>query len=789
MRRALLRIGLLLCCLQLLAPGPCLAAQDLHGRRVLLLYSYHPGFPTTSKIHDGVFAVLAPQGIQIDEEFMDARHLTDAESAVRYREWLAYRLARKPRYDLVIAADDAAFNLATDYGAGLFGNAPVVFLGVNNVERAIAQRGSPRETGVVEHVSIPETFALARRLMPGLQRVVVIADDSPGGRADLQTLRAKQKFGFPDIAIEVADLTQISWDQLASRLERLNPDEAALLLAAYHDASGQPRSFEDGVDWIVKHASGPVLHLWEHGVGRGLLGGYVMSHREHGLVAADMALRILRGAAPNTIPIRETSPNRPIFDHRALVRWRLPEDQLPPDTLILNQPVPVWRAHPAASAAAATLVAGLTLLAAALALRTAQRRRVLDRTLRERALLRTLLDSIADPVFAKDQDGRFIACNPAFERLSGNAEAQLIGRCDHDFWERGLADFYRAHDRAVMATGEARRNEEWVVYPDGHRVRVDTLKSPIIGSDGQAIGIVGICHDISAAYEAALRLRQADAVFRNTAEGILVTDANHKIRAVNPALSEISGYPEDELLGQHPRILDAERPASEARQAMSEVLQRDHRWIGELWLRRKSGEPIPVWATVIAVQTEDNQIAEYIAVLADITPLKNRQQQLELLAHHDPLTGLPNRVLLQDRLQGALNRARRDRREFALLFIDLDRFKEINDQFGHATGDDVLCEAARRIAGSLRLGDTVARLGGDEFVVILDGLEHENTIEQAIDRIQTALREPLPAMGRRSFNLRASIGVARYPDDGEDADALLSHADAAMYQIKSAHRR
>lgn len=789
MRRALLRIGLLLCCLQLLSPGLSHAAQDLHGRRVLLLYSYHPGFPTTGKIHDGVFSVLAPKGIQIDEEFMDARHLTDADSADRYRDWLAYRLARKPRYDLVIAADDAAFNLATDYGTQLFGNAPVVFLGVNNVERAVAQRGSPRETGIVENVSIPETFALARRLMPGLQRVVVIADDSPGGRADLQTLRAKQKFGFPDIAIEVADLTQISWDQLASRLARLNPDEAALLLAAYHDTNGQPRSFEDGVDWIVKHASAPVLHLWEHGLGRGLLGGYVMSHREHGLLAADMALRILNGAAPNTIPIRDTSPNRPIFDHGALVRWHLPENQLPPDTLILNQPIPVWRAHPAASAAAATLVAGLALLAAALALRTAQRRRILNRTLRERALLRTLLDSIADPVFAKDQDGRFIACNPAFERLSGNAEAQLIGHTDHDFWERGLADFYRAHDRTVMSSGEARRNEEWIVYPDGRRVRVDTLKSPIIDNAGQAIGIVGICHDISAAYEAALRLRQADAVFRNTAEGILVTDANQKIRAINPALSEISGYREDELLGQHPRILDAERPASEARQAMSEVLQRDHRWIGELWLRRKSGEPIPVWATVIAVHTDEDQIAEYIAVLADITPLKDRQQQLERQAHHDPLTGLPNRALLQDRLQGALNRARRDRREFALLFVDLDRFKEINDRFGHAAGDDVLCEAGRRISASLRLGDTVARLGGDEFIVILDGLEHENAVNQAIERIQIALREPIIASAGQTLSLRASIGVARYPDDGEDAETLLSHADSAMYRVKSTHHR
>jgi len=267
-----------------------------------------------------------------------------------------------------------------------------------------------------------------------------------------------------------------------------------------------------------------------------------------------------------------------------------------------------------------------------------------------------------------------------------------------------------------------------------------------------------------------------------------VTDANQKIRAVNPALSEISGYREDELLGQHPRILDAERPASEARQAMSEVLQRDHRWIGELWLRRKSGEPIPVWATVIAVHTDENQVAEYIAVLADITPLKTRQQQLERQAHHDPLTGLPNRVLLQDRLQGALNRARRDLREFALLFVDLDRFKEINDQFGHAAGDDVLCEASRRIAGSLRLGDTVARLGGDEFVVILDGLEHANTVEQAIERIQAALRDPISANGNQSISLRASIGVARYPDDGEDAETLLGHADSAMYRVKSTHR-
>ncbi|MCX9154901.1 diguanylate cyclase [Niveibacterium sp. 24ML] len=786
MRRALLRIGLLLLGFHLLA-GACLGAEALQDSRVLLLYSYHPGFPTTEKIHSGVFEVLAAHGIQIDEEFMDARHLSDPESAARYREWLAYRLARKPRYDLVISADDAAFNLATDHGTTLFGNVPVVFLGVNNVERALALRGSPRETGVIEHVSIPETFAQVQRLMPGLKRMLVIADGSPGGRADLLTLRAQHATRFPEIAIEVADLTQITWDELARRLERLAPDEAALLLAAYRDVQGKPRSFENGVDWIIEHANGPVFHLWEHGIGRGLVGGYVMSHREHGLVAADMALRILNGTPPQSIPIRETSPNRPIFDHAALQRWHLAEDLLAPDARVINRPTPVWRAHPVATTAAAALVAGLALIALALALRTAQRRRVLDRTLRERALLRTLLDSIADPVFAKDQAGRFIVCNPAFERLSGTTEAKLVGRTDHDLWERALADLYRTHDQVVMACGEARRNEEWIVYPEGRQVRVDTLKSPILDGSGKPIGLIGICHDISAAYEAALRLRQADAVFRNTAEGIVVTDAHQRILAVNPALIEISGYQEAELLGKSPGILDAERPACDTRHEMSKALQSEHRWVGELWLRRKNGQPIPVWATVIAVRGDDDQIAQYIAVLADITPLKDRQHQLELQAHHDPLTGLPNRTLLQDRLQGALHRARRDRRELALLFVDLDRFKEINDCFGHATGDEVLRETARRIAGCIRLGDTVARLGGDEFVAILDGLDHENTAEQAVARIHRALEEPLVMPSGKTIRLCASIGVARYPSDGQDAEALLGHADSAMYRVKSEH--
>ncbi|GAA5179353.1 hypothetical protein GCM10025771_21190 [Niveibacterium umoris] len=767
-------------------PAMCLAqpAADLHGRRVLLLYSYHPGFPTSPKIHDGVCGVLGPAGIQVDEEFMDARHLNDAESLARYREWLAYKLARKARYDLVIAADDAAFDLATDHGAELFGAAPVVFLGVNNVPRALAQRGSPRETGIVEHVSIPETFALARRLLPGLRRMVVIVDGSAGGQGDLATLRAKQRFGFPDVEVEVADLTRLSWDALASRLQQLKPDEAALLLAAYKDVQGRPRSFEEGVDWIVKHASAPVFHLWEHGIGRGLLGGYVMSHREHGVVAADMAMRILRGEPPQQIPVRELSPNRPIFDQLVLARWGLNAGVLPPETLIINRPVPIWRAHPAASAAAATLLAGLSLLALYLMWRASARHRALSRTRQERALLRTLLDSIADPVFAKDHEGRFLVCNPAFERLSGVPEIQLIGRTDHDFWARALADGYREHDRIVMNSGEPHRNEEWTVYPDGHRVRVDTLKSPILNGGGQCIGIVGICHDISATYEAALRLQQADVVFRNTAEGILVANAEPRIKAVNPALTEITGYSEEELLGHHPRVLDAERPSTEARQAMSEVLRTDGRWVGELWLRHKSGEPIPVWATIIAVRSESGEIAEYIAVLADITPLKHRQQQLEILAHHDPLTGLPNRTLLQDRLNGALARCRRDGRELALLFVDLDRFKDINDRWGHPVGDEVLCQVARRLEQSLRLGDTVARFGGDEFVVILESLDVGNTTEEAVDRLEAALRDPVEVAQQR-FRLGASIGVARYPRDGDDTESLLSHADSAMYRVKN----
>ncbi|MFP4079818.1 MAG: EAL domain-containing protein [Ectothiorhodospira sp.] len=280
------------------------------------------------------------------------------------------------------------------------------------------------------------------------------------------------------------------------------------------------------------------------------------------------------------------------------------------------------------------------------------------------------------------------------------------------------------------------------------------------------------------------RLRLADQVFQAADEGIMVTDTGGHIVAVNPAFTHITGYSEDEVKGRQPSFLRSGRQDTAFYQNLWNTLQGSGHWRGEIWNRRKSGEVYPEWLTISAVPNESGEIEHYVGVFSDIGQVKEAQQQLEFMAHYDPLTGLANRVLFRDRLRHALLRAKRHRNTLVLLFIDLDRFKTINDTLGHTLGDQLLKTVARRMEHATRASDTLSRLGGDEFVLLLDGELSRDDIQILSRKLLRILEEPMHLDGHEVV-VSASIGIATYPEDGEDADTLLKHADLAMYEAKT----
>jgi diguanylate cyclase (GGDEF)-like protein/PAS domain S-box-containing protein len=283
------------------------------------------------------------------------------------------------------------------------------------------------------------------------------------------------------------------------------------------------------------------------------------------------------------------------------------------------------------------------------------------------------------------------------------------------------------------------------------------------------------------------KLRLAAEVFASTSEGILITDPNADIQAVNPAFSAITGYSEDEVRGRNPRLLQSGRHERAYYQAMwSSLLDTGH-WRGEIWNRHKDGEAHPELLTISAAKDDAGETTHYIAVITDISQLKRSQEALDFLAHHDPLTRLPNRSLFRDRLDHALQRVQREHDKLALLFVDLDRFKNVNDTLGHPVGDELLRMVAQRMSEQLRGGDTLARVGGDEFVLLLEEDAGPRNAESVAHKLLELFSQPL-RVGDRALFITASIGISLYPHDGDDADTLLKHADLAMYRAKEEGR-
>ena len=283
------------------------------------------------------------------------------------------------------------------------------------------------------------------------------------------------------------------------------------------------------------------------------------------------------------------------------------------------------------------------------------------------------------------------------------------------------------------------------------------------------------------------QMRLAASVFAHAREGILITDPALRIVETNPAFTQITGYERHEILGQTPKVLSSGRHDPAYYEAMWRAIREDGYWIGEIWDQRKNGEIYPERLSIAPIRGPNGEVTHYIGVFSDISLLKQQEQQLQHLAQHDALTGVPNRVLLADRMRQAIAQASRGGELLAVGYLDLDGFKPINDTHGHEVGDHLLVEMARRMTQSLRGGDTVARLGGDEFVLLLRGLKDQEECEATLNRLLEVIAQPVHLNGLEA-SLSASIGVSLYPSDDDDPDTLLRHADQAMYAAKQAGR-
>ena len=388
-------------------------------------------------------------------------------------------------------------------------------------------------------------------------------------------------------------------------------------------------------------------------------------------------------------------------------------------------------------------------------------------------------------LLSRQSDGLLLEVNEGFCRLTGY---NLDPRLDQTSLDLGI--WVDLNERKLLLSklkkdGFVRDFSCHIRRSDG-QIRLCELSArplPIAGADC----MLTIARDITERHLMQEKLQLAATVFENTAEGVLITDTDQRITAVNRAFSEITGYSEIEALGQTPRLLASGQHDSAFYVAMWHQLTAEGHWQGEIFNKRKNSDLYPSWLTISAVRNSEREITHFVAVFADISSLKHAQAKLDYQAHHDPLTGLPNRALFENRLHAALQCSQVSNRQGAVLFLDLDRFKHINDSLGHPVGDLLLKGIAQRLKEQVRDVDTVARLGGDEFIILLPGLHKPSDASAIANKLLACFSAPFQA-GEHEFFTSASIGISLYPQDGSDVASLIRNADAAMYRSKAKGR-
>ncbi|MEW5789450.1 MAG: EAL domain-containing protein [Pseudomonadota bacterium] len=408
---------------------------------------------------------------------------------------------------------------------------------------------------------------------------------------------------------------------------------------------------------------------------------------------------------------------------------------------------------------------------------------VLDTLRQSEALYRALVDNIQMGVTLVDREYTVLMANAGLERMLGREPGSLEGSRCFEIFEHRDTPCEHCPGQQALATGRGAETRLRVARADGGEGWLHVSAFPHYGPLGDVQGFIEVVADVTDQVAAEIRQHRTASVFDNTNDGILITDAEGRILEVNQAFSRLTGYSREEVVGMNARLLQSGKHDRDFYGALWRNLAEKDAWEGEITNRRKDGSLFLESLAIHAVRDSLGRLLHYVGVFSDITHVRETQNRLESLAHYDPLTGLPNRVLFADRMNQALAQSRRHQTLMAVGYLDLDVFKPINDAHGHHIGDLLLVEIAHRLKAGVRAGDTVARLGGDEFALVLVDLENADEARHVLERMLTAIEQPV-MIGDLRLGVSASIGVTLYPLDDSDADTLLRHADQAMYAAK-----
>ncbi|MEN1761303.1 ABC transporter substrate binding protein [Anoxynatronum sibiricum] len=688
-------VMMILLALLILSVSTCSGVSALEQpKSVLFISAYTESFVIVPEQIEGIQAAFEPYPIQIEIEYMDTRRIETEENIEIFRQMLTYKLNQLPPYDAVLVGDDNALQFALDHQEELFSGIPIVFLGINDLQRAAQAANNPMITGVVEVFSLVETIEMAHQFHPEATRVVAIVDNTLTGQGDRDQFYQAAS-ALPILIFEDLNASEYTYEALGEMLETMGEDTILLYMSMFQDSSGATMTIDEAVAFLKAHTQIPTYRASVGGVGEGLMGGKMVSYFEQGRVAADMVVQILQGTPISAIPMVSESPNQYFLDDELLREHGIDRSLIPKGSILLNQPTSFYTENRGLVNNALAVLAFLIILLMVTVFDNVRRRRI-ERELHEK-------------------NEELAAYNE--EMLATEEELTAQYQTIQEHMEE-LAVLNQKYEIAISGTNSC----VWEIDLETDRMFLsDDLKHILSVEINPSGNVESILNQLF---------------------------PRREINRIRHAFTRYQSGTADEI----------------SLQISLKETGKSTRWV--LFQGR-------------GVYLQNGELVKLAGILLDITHIKEQEAHIDFLAHHDPLTRLPNRISFMNRIQEEIAAGHSG----TVMLLDLDNFKAINDTLGHAVGDDVLREIALRLQ---RLTDDnffVSRFGGDEFLILLSREADPKVIETRVRQILDVFESPFQVFNSRR-QIHFSMGITRFPDDSSDMEQLIMNADTAMFQVK-----
>jgi diguanylate cyclase (GGDEF)-like protein/PAS domain S-box-containing protein len=774
----------------------------LHAASIFILHAYSQEYNWTKRQHAGFVEQLGklhPQDVLVTTEYLDTKRRSyDAEYAREMARHLAVKYAGY-RPDVIYVTDDNGLSFARSHLSRVFPGVPIVFSGVNNYA-VLDEIDHQLVTGVFEKKEISPNLGIMTSLGMAGKTISFVGDTSNTYDAIKHEI-GLELTNYP--GTKAVFLSSDDIEEIVSGLQQCQCGYVYLTtIGGIRDRSGGSMSLREIVTTIANAGDFALLSMEDAYLFDGVVGGYVTSGRAQGVAAARLVDAILSGTPVTDLPPITESPNEYIFDERALKRLGISlPDRIRQISTIINPGQNFYQANRAlilGTIVVLSILLFIVLIVAVvmLSIRRTQLKQVASALTAQKDTLLETQESLemAQQIAHMGSWSLDLVNN----QLSWSDEIYRIFEIDKTNFDASYEAFLNAihpEDRDLVnrAYSESVKNragyeiEHRLLTPDGRIKYVQERGITRYDAKDQPIYSYGSVQDITQKKLDEKRLRQWASIFESTIEAVVITDTEQNIVDVNRAFTEITGYSKREVLGKRPNIRRSQRHDNDFYKAMWDSINNNGSWTGEIWNRTKNGELSPEWHSISTIYDENGKVCNYVGVFTDISVLKRSEEKLEHLANHDPLTGLANRGLLTDRLERILRHLEREARKLAVLFLDLDRFKKVNDTQGHPVGDILLQQAAARLKAAIRSSDTIGRLGGDEFLVLIEYDDNLGAVKAVVEKLRDVIEQPFEINGSKLY-ISVSIGISIYPDDGTDGATLIRNADSALYRAKETGR-